>query len=154
MVTCILLWSVALAAKISNRMVTDTPRGLFHGLADPTRWQIVQLLSRKGLAVSEIAEHFPMSRPAVSKHLRVLRLAGLVVERKEGRHRIYELVAEPLEQIAGALERLATGIGTQRGRWISRRLSDADQWAEEARAAAGEAPGEETADERDQWRSW
>lgn len=138
-------------------MVTDHSGELFHGLADPTRWQIVQRLSAGGLAVGELAAGFPMSRPAISKHLRVLRLAGLVVERKEGRRRIYELVAEPLEEIVLRLERLASGVGTLRGRTTSRSLSDAGDRigisgeAEELRDLPAAA---EMADEEDRWRSW
>lgn len=140
-------------------MVTHIRRGLFHGLADPTRWRIVERLSSGGLSVREIAAGFPMSRPAVSKHLRVLRQAGLVVERKQGRQRIYELLAEPLEEIAARLELLASSAGAQRGRTVSRTLSDAEQVTGVGRkvpaAAPAEAPvGEGGADERDRWRSW
>lgn len=139
-----------------NQMVTRSSGGFFHGLADPTRWRIVQRLSAGGLSVGEIAADFPMSRPAVSKHLRVLRMAGLVVERKEGRRRIYELVAEPLEEIALRLERLAAGTGTQRGRTASSRLSDADDRAGVARGPSELEPSEADlgpSDERE-WRSW
>lgn len=68
-------------------------------LADPTRQQILELLTGRALSVLEIAEEFPMSRPAISKHLRILRDAGLVAERPAGRQRIYALEAGPLLEV-------------------------------------------------------
>ena len=60
-------------------------------LADPTRRSILQRLRRGPLAVGKIAAHLPVSRPAVSQHLRVLLDAGLVRERRDGRERRYRL---------------------------------------------------------------
>ena len=60
-------------------------------VADATRRGILALLGRGQLSVQEIAESFPVSRPAISKHLRILREAGLVVERPVGRQRLYAL---------------------------------------------------------------
>ena len=68
-------------------------------LADPTRRQIVSLLAAGDLGAGELAEHFPVSRPAVSRHLRVLREAGLVRVRVEGRRRVYELDPRPLSEL-------------------------------------------------------
>ncbi len=69
-------------------------------LADPTRRRILDLLAQGEMAAGEIAGHFPsISRPAVSQHLAVLREAGLVRERREGRRRIYRLEPEPLREI-------------------------------------------------------
>ena len=59
-------------------------------LGDPTRFAILESLARRPLAVSELAETLPVSRPAVSQHLRVLKDAGLVSDRKAGTKRIYE----------------------------------------------------------------
>ena len=58
-------------------------------LGDPTRRAIFEQLSAGPRSVGEIAEHLPVSRPAVSQHLRVLKEAGLVTERKDGTRRIY-----------------------------------------------------------------
>ena len=69
---------------------------VFDALGDPTRRAILELLRETPLAAGDIASHFPVSRPAIAKHVRVLREAGLVRERAEGRHRIYELDAAPL----------------------------------------------------------
>ncbi len=137
-------------------MVTEKRPSLLQGLADPTRWRIVELLSAGAMAVGEIAAEFPMSRPAISKHLRVLRLAGLVVERKEGRRRIYELVAEALEETAARLGRLASGGGTRtlRGRPVGRVAPASPGFAKPTPSAApAEVPAGEEADDG-RWRSW
>jgi DNA-binding transcriptional ArsR family regulator len=63
----------------------------FAALSDPTRRRILTLVARRPRQAGEIAERFPVSRPAVSKHLRVLREAGLVESRKVGRTRVYQL---------------------------------------------------------------
>ena len=76
----------------------------FHAVADPTRRAILDQLRRGSAPVTEIAANFQMSRPAVSKHLRVLREARLVTEKRDGRQRVYELTPEPLQQFASWLE--------------------------------------------------
>ncbi|MED5617891.1 ArsR/SmtB family transcription factor [Ideonella sp. BN130291] len=58
-------------------------------LADPTRQQILHCLSQERLHVDELAARFPISRPAISKHLRQLKAAGLLVETREGRRSYY-----------------------------------------------------------------
>jgi DNA-binding transcriptional ArsR family regulator len=77
----------------------------FSALADPTRRAVLELLRTRGMAAGEIAKAFPVSRPAVSKHLRMLRRARLVRERREGRHRVYELNAAPLQAVDSWLSR-------------------------------------------------
>jgi DNA-binding transcriptional ArsR family regulator len=76
-------------------VVTDP----FEALGDPNRREILRLLGAEGLAVGEIAEAMPISRPAVSRHLRLLKDAGLVAERAQGTRRIYQLQAEGLEAV-------------------------------------------------------
>jgi DNA-binding transcriptional ArsR family regulator len=71
-------------------MVTNQPDP-FRGVADPTRRALLAYLTSRPHGVSELADHFEVSRPAISRHLRVLRDARLVRERREGRNRIYEL---------------------------------------------------------------
>jgi DNA-binding transcriptional ArsR family regulator len=63
----------------------------FAALADPTRRRIVRLVASRPRNAGELAEGFPVSRPAVSKHLRVLREAGLVEVDEVGRTRVYRL---------------------------------------------------------------
>ncbi len=72
---------------------------VFRALADPTRRAILDALRVGEQAVGRIARGFSVSRPAISKHLRVLRDAKLVIERREGRRRIYELNAAPLRSV-------------------------------------------------------
>ena len=63
----------------------------FAALSDPTRRRVLRLVASRPRAAGEIAEAFPVTRPAVSKHLRVLREAGLVEAEQSGRTRIYRL---------------------------------------------------------------
>jgi DNA-binding transcriptional ArsR family regulator len=73
---------------------------VFLAVADPTRRSILDRLRRGDAHVNELASGFRVSRPAISRHLRVLRKAHLVRERREGRQRIYQLEADRLEQVA------------------------------------------------------
>jgi DNA-binding transcriptional ArsR family regulator len=68
-------------------------------LADPTRRTIVELLAEGDLSAGDLAKRFETSRPAVSRHLRVLREQGLVQARVEGRRRVYSLDPEPLDEL-------------------------------------------------------
>jgi len=72
---------------------------VFRAIADPTRREILGLLRGRRRTVGEIAGHFRASRPAISRHLRVLRAAGLVVTRRAGTARICELNARPLRTV-------------------------------------------------------
>jgi DNA-binding transcriptional ArsR family regulator len=74
-------------------------------LADPTRRRIVELLVDDELEAGEIASQFPISRPAVSRHLRVLRETGLVHVRRDAQHRLYSLNPAPLAELDEWLER-------------------------------------------------
>jgi len=74
-------------------------KDVFLAIADPTRRAILDRLRRGSIPAMEIADGFRISRPAVSRHLRVLRRAKLVTERKEGRNRIYQLTPSPLHDI-------------------------------------------------------
>src|SRR6266498_3091090 len=73
---------------------------VFQAVADPTRRSILDRLRRGEAPVTELVSGFRVSRPAISRHLRVLRNARLVRERKEGRQRIYQLEPDRLEQVA------------------------------------------------------
>ncbi len=91
-----------------NRSVTYHParstEATFQALADPTRRAILDLLRRGQQPAGDIASAFPVSRPAISKHLRLLRRAHLVHEHREGRHRVYQLNPEPLRAVDSWLE--------------------------------------------------
>ena len=84
---------------VSNLMVTMRKRqeAVFRAIADPTRRDILGLLRGRPRTVGEIAENFRVSRPAISKHVSVLRSAGLVVTRKDRTARLCELNAKPLQ---------------------------------------------------------
>jgi DNA-binding transcriptional ArsR family regulator len=77
---------------------------VFRAIADPTRRAILERLRAGGAPVNALAAAFAQSRPAISKHLRVLREARLVHEQRVGRERLYELDSVPLQQVAGWLE--------------------------------------------------
>lgn len=72
---------------------------VFRAIADPTRRRILGLLRAHQRTVGEIAENFSMSRPAVSKHLRLLRSAGLVISRRQGTSSRCSLNARPLRAV-------------------------------------------------------
>jgi DNA-binding transcriptional ArsR family regulator len=74
-------------------------------LGDPTRRAIFELLSARPHAVGEIAEQLPVSRPAVSQHLRVLKDAGLVAERRNGTRRIYRLDPDGVAKVRDYFDR-------------------------------------------------
>jgi DNA-binding transcriptional ArsR family regulator len=82
-----------------HRLVTYSAETTFYALADPTRRAVLDLLRRGSLPAGRIAQVFPVSRPAISKHLRLLRRAHLVQERREGRHRLYRLNPDPLRAV-------------------------------------------------------
>jgi DNA-binding transcriptional ArsR family regulator len=72
---------------------------VFAALASPARREVLRLLLDGPRSVNDIASHFDMRRPSVSEHLRVLREARLVSERRAGRERRYELEAGPLMEL-------------------------------------------------------
>jgi DNA-binding transcriptional ArsR family regulator len=87
-----------------NRSVTYSTEAAFHALADPTRRAVLDLLRLGTQPAGQIAQAFPISRPAISKHLRLLRRAHLVQEKRQGRHRLYQLNPEPLKAVDSWLE--------------------------------------------------
>src|SRR5271166_2746486 len=87
-----------------SHRVTYSPESTFHALADPTRRAVLDLLRQGDQPAGSIARAFPISRPAISKHLRLLRRAQLVHERRVGRHRYYHLDAKPLQAVDSWLD--------------------------------------------------
>jgi DNA-binding transcriptional ArsR family regulator len=87
-----------------HHSVTLSPDIAFHALADPTRRALLDLLRGGSRPAGQIAQAFPFSRPAISKHLRLLRQANLVREHRRGRHRFYEINPEPLRAVDQWLE--------------------------------------------------
>jgi DNA-binding transcriptional ArsR family regulator len=74
-------------------------------LADPTRVAIVELLCERDRTAGEIADRFPVSGPAISRHLRVLRESGLVAFTKDGQHRVYRVNPGPLAEAGDWMHR-------------------------------------------------
>jgi DNA-binding transcriptional ArsR family regulator len=88
-------------------MAGTTPaRDPFDALGDPNRRAIVELLAGGDRSVQQLADALPISRPAVSRHLRLLKEAGLVVEEPRGTRRIYRLHDEGVAAVRGYLERV------------------------------------------------
>jgi DNA-binding transcriptional ArsR family regulator len=77
--------------------------GAFEALGDPNRRVILELLSQQPRSVQELADEMPISRPAVSRHLRLLRNAGLVTEEAVGTRRIYRLHDEGIAAVQAYL---------------------------------------------------
>ena len=88
-----------MAATKTRRLSSEGPDrepDVFGAISHPARRQMLDLLIEADRSVNTIAGHFPMSRPAVSQHLRILLDAGLVTEKRHGRERRYRLVPERL----------------------------------------------------------
>jgi DNA-binding transcriptional ArsR family regulator len=73
-------------------------------IADPIRRRVLELVRDDELSAGALASHFRVSRPAVSRHLRVLRETGLVIERRAGKHRLYRANLEPLAELRAWLD--------------------------------------------------
>jgi DNA-binding transcriptional ArsR family regulator len=82
-------------------MADDEGASVFKALADPTRRQILQDLREGELAAGEIASKFPIKGPSVSRHLAILKAAGLVDERRDANRIIYSLVEDRLALCVG-----------------------------------------------------
>ena len=90
-----------------------TASNAFDALGDPNRRAIVELLGAGERSVREIADALPISRPAVSRHLRLLKDAGLVVEQPLGTRRIYRLHDEGVAAVQAYLERVWRDAATR-----------------------------------------
>ena len=108
---------------------------IFSALADPTRAKIIEVLARRDLSAGEIAARFPVSRPAVSRHLRVLRKARLVSSRGEAQRRVYSLNPKGLDEID-------KWVAECRAMW-NRRLDSLDEYLKEMVAQEAK-PGEKS----------
>ena len=80
-------------------------RDVFHAIADPNRRAIISLLANQKLTLSSVAKHFPISRPAVSKHVKILTESGLVVIHRQGRERYCEARLEKLDEVSEWVEK-------------------------------------------------
>jgi len=97
----------------AQRSADELESRVFRALADPSRRRILDRLLVDEASVNELAEGFEVSRPAISQHLRVLREATLVVERRVGRRRVYSLNPQPMS-------RADAWLGKYRAFWAAR----------------------------------
>ena len=79
-------------------------RDVFQAIADPTRREIIQLISGRRLHLNEVADQFEVSRPAISKHIRILTECGLITMKQQGRLRYCEANLEKLNEVAHWVE--------------------------------------------------
>jgi DNA-binding transcriptional ArsR family regulator len=80
-------------------------RDIFQAIADPNRRAIIGLLATQKLTVNAVAEYFPISRPAVSRHIKILKECGLVVVRRQGRERYCEVRLDKLNEVSDWVEK-------------------------------------------------
>jgi DNA-binding transcriptional ArsR family regulator len=93
---------------------------VFSAVADPARREVLSALARGDLSAGEVAALFPISRPAVSRHLRVLREAGLVHDELVGRRRVYRLDLDGLAPVTAWLTTLTSSPASGAGGWPGR----------------------------------
>jgi DNA-binding transcriptional ArsR family regulator len=79
-------------------------RDVFQAIADPTRRQILSILATESLNLNSVAENFDVSRPAISKHIKILTECGLVVIKKEGRDHYCEAKLDKLHEVSDWVE--------------------------------------------------
>ena len=79
-------------------------RDVFQAIADPTRREIINLIARQSLNLNSVAENFNVSRPAISKHIKILTECGLIVIKQQGRERYCEAKLEKLNEVSDWVE--------------------------------------------------
>jgi DNA-binding transcriptional ArsR family regulator len=79
-------------------------RDVFQAIADPTRREIINLISHKPLNLNSVAEQFDVSRPAISKHIKILTECGLIVIKQQGRERYCEAKLDKLNEVSDWVE--------------------------------------------------
>lgn len=98
-------------------------RDVFHAISDPNRRAIIGLLANEKLTVNAVAEHFRISRPAISRHIKILKECGLVVVQQQGRERYCDLRLDRLNEVAEWVEQ-------SRSQW-NQRLDRLDEYLSE-----------------------
>jgi DNA-binding transcriptional ArsR family regulator len=89
---------------VTKWLQNNMKRDVFKAIADPNRRAIVGLLASQKLTLNGVAEHFDISRPAISRHIKILTLCGLVVTRQEGREKYCEARLERLNEVSDWVE--------------------------------------------------
>jgi DNA-binding transcriptional ArsR family regulator len=109
-------------------MVTNIARrDVFQAIADPHRRAIINLLSQKRLTLNGVAENFSISRPAISKHIKILSECGLVQVEQQGRERYCQIKLEKLNEVSDWVE--------QYRKFWEARLDALDEYLQELQAA-------------------
>ena len=80
-------------------------RDVFQAIADPTRRQIINLIAHESLNLNSVAERFNVSRPAISKHIKILTECGLITMHDQGRERFCEAKLEKLNEVSDWIEK-------------------------------------------------
>ena len=76
-------------------------RDVFQAIADPTRREIINMIAHQSLHLNSVAEKFDISRPAISKHIKILTECGLIAIKQQGRHRYCEAKLDKLNEVSG-----------------------------------------------------
>jgi len=79
-------------------------RDVFQAIADPTRREIINMIAHQSLHLNSVAEKFDISRPAISKHIKILTECGLITIKQQGRHRYCEAKLDKLNEVSGWVE--------------------------------------------------
>jgi len=79
-------------------------RDVFQAIADPTRREIINMIAKESLHLNLVAEKFDISRPAISKHIKILTECGLITIKQQGRHRYCEAKLDKLNEVSGWVE--------------------------------------------------
>lgn len=79
-------------------------RDVFQAIADPTRREIINMIAHQSLNLNAVAENFDISRPAISKHIKILTECGLIVIRQQGRERYCEVKLQQLNEVSAWIE--------------------------------------------------
>lgn len=88
-------------------------RDVFQAIADPTRRDIINRIAHQSMNLNAIAENFDISRPAISKHIKILTQCGLIVIKQQGRERYCEANLKPLGEVADFIEQYRTFWNTK-----------------------------------------
>jgi DNA-binding transcriptional ArsR family regulator len=88
----------------SNNCIMESRRDVFQAIADPTRRAIIHVIAKQSLNLNAVAEHFDISRPAISKHIKILTECGLITIKQEGRDRYCSIQPKKLAEVADWIE--------------------------------------------------
>jgi DNA-binding transcriptional ArsR family regulator len=116
-------------------------QAMLAAFADPTRQAVLNLLRRRALTVGELAERLPVSRPAVSQHLQVLKSAGLVEEERQGTQHFFRLNAASLADLRSLVDSLWQDALTAFSNLVEKENSNRDRRKQNNRANRSQRVG-------------